>query len=243
MLIFISRFLWTIRPRRHSARCTERSATPNYPHRPKQPTLPHTNPPKLDDALDAPNPPKPPPRIRRTLAISWQLLISLWLTHPALARALYHPHRRPLTWGKVKQQVPWVNNQPFPPPPPAINRDGDPTIPNGADGNEEEEEEEPVDPKVKNAFARAYVGYRNHAYPRDELINGQSLTAVEALSPLRLMDMKADVWRTVRVLERKMFANLTGDYIPFFETTVRYLGGYLSAYAFSGEKLLLDFGR
>ncbi|KAH6881195.1 glycoside hydrolase [Coprinopsis sp. MPI-PUGE-AT-0042] len=54
-----------------------------------------------------------------------------------------------------------------------------------------------------------------------------------------LMDMKTEFWRTVRMLERKTFTNHTGDYIPFFETTIRYLGGYLSAYAFSGEKLLL----
>ena len=30
------------------------------------------------------------------------------------------------------------------------------------------------------------------------------------------------------------------QYAPFFETVIRYLGGLLSAYALSGEKLLLD---
>ncbi|KAH6888926.1 glycoside hydrolase [Coprinopsis sp. MPI-PUGE-AT-0042] len=103
--------------------------------------------------------------------------------------------------------------------------------------------------KVKNAFARAYVGYRNHAYPRDELlptsgggiekINGWSLTAVEALSTMWLMDVKTEFWRTVRMLERETSTNHTGDYIPFFETTIRHLGVYLFAYTFAGEKLLL----
>ncbi|KAH6881199.1 glycoside hydrolase [Coprinopsis sp. MPI-PUGE-AT-0042] len=103
--------------------------------------------------------------------------------------------------------------------------------------------------KVKNAFARAYVGYRNHAYPRDELlptsgggiekINGWSLTAVEALSTMWLMDVKTEFWRTVQMLERKTSTNHTGDYIPFFETTIRHLGVYLFAYTFAGEKLLL----
>ncbi|KAH6888930.1 mannosyl-oligosaccharide 1,2-alpha-mannosidase [Coprinopsis sp. MPI-PUGE-AT-0042] len=188
--------------------------------------------------------------ILRWLALSTILIAGLWFLSPLIVDT----GSLEQTWGKVKQQVPWVNNRPLPAPPPGINPDGDPTIPN-------EEEEEPVDPagekekwtqrkqKVKNAFARAYVGYRNHAYPRDELlptsgggiekINGWSLTAVEALSTMWLMDMKTEFWRTVQMLERKTFTNHTGDYIPFFETTIRYLGGYLSAYAFSGEKLLL----
>ncbi|KAH6904714.1 hypothetical protein BKA70DRAFT_1296193 [Coprinopsis sp. MPI-PUGE-AT-0042] len=45
-----------------------------------------------------------------------------------------------------------------------------------------------------------------------------------------LMDMKTDFGRTVRMLERKTFTKPTGDYIPFFKTTIQYLGGYLSAY-------------
>jgi len=37
----------------------------------------------------------------------------------------------------------------------------------------------------------------------------------------------------------KIFIQLD-HYIPFFETTIRYLGGLLSAYALSGEHVLLD---
>ncbi len=40
---------------------------------------------------------------------------------------------------------------------------------------------------------------------------------------------------------------IKNNYAPFFETTIRYLGGLLSAYAFSGESVLLsradDLGR
>jgi mannosyl-oligosaccharide alpha-1,2-mannosidase len=32
----------------------------------------------------------------------------------------------------------------------------------------------------------------------------------------------------------------TNNYSPFFETIIRYLGGYLSAYALSGERVLLS---
>ncbi|KAH6888938.1 glycoside hydrolase [Coprinopsis sp. MPI-PUGE-AT-0042] len=171
--------------------------------------------------------------ILRWLALSTVLIAGLWFLSPLIVNT----GSLEQTWGKVKQQVPWVNNWPFPAPLPDINPDGDPTIPNGEEGNDKGEEEEPVDPvgekekwakrkqKVKNAFGWA--------------INGWSLTAVEALSTMWLMDMKTEFWRTVRMLERKTFTNHTCNYIPFFETTIRYLGGYLSAYAFSGEKLLL----
>lgn len=42
-------------------------------------------------------------------------------------------------------------------------------------------------------------------------------------------------------------SNLQRSYAPFFETVIRYLGGLLSAYALSGEPILLtradDLGR
>ncbi|KAH6888923.1 hypothetical protein BKA70DRAFT_1442762 [Coprinopsis sp. MPI-PUGE-AT-0042] len=169
----------------------------------------HTNPPKLDDALDAPT------HRNHLHAFVAHSQSRLWFLPPLIVDT----GSLDQTWGKVKQQVPWVNNQPFPPPPPAINRDGDPTIPNGADGNEEEEEE-PVDPDqqivadcCRGSLTATFDGYEGRCL-EDGAGAGEE-----------------DV------------ANLTGDYIPFFETTVRYLGGYISAYAFSGEKLLLDFGR
>lgn len=31
-----------------------------------------------------------------------------------------------------------------------------------------------------------------------------------------------------------------GEFVPFFETIIRYLGGLLSAYALSGEPILLE---
>ncbi|KAH6897715.1 hypothetical protein BKA70DRAFT_748113 [Coprinopsis sp. MPI-PUGE-AT-0042] len=54
-----------------------------------------------------------------------------------------------------------------------------------------------------------------------------------------LMDTKTEFWRTVRMSERKTFSNHTGNYVSSLETAIRYLGGYLSAYTFSSEKLLL----
>ncbi|KAH6904716.1 hypothetical protein BKA70DRAFT_1403211 [Coprinopsis sp. MPI-PUGE-AT-0042] len=102
--------------------------------------------------------------ILRWLALSTILIAGLWFLSPLIVDT----GSLEQTWGKVKQQVPWVNNWPLPAPPPDINPDGDPTILNGEDGNDKEEEEEPVDPvgekekwakrkqKVKNVFARRF---------------------------------------------------------------------------------------
>ncbi|KAH6888937.1 hypothetical protein BKA70DRAFT_1235273 [Coprinopsis sp. MPI-PUGE-AT-0042] len=123
-------------------------------------------------------------------------------------------------------------------------------------------------------------GYRNHAYPRDELFAYQwwwnrkvcnlflvgfgpatdgdcfigltdgclllsrlSLTATFDGYEDRSLEAGAGAGQEdVHQPHRSLVVDLalrTGDYIPFFETTIRYLGGCLSAYAFSGEKPLL----
>ncbi|KAH6904718.1 hypothetical protein BKA70DRAFT_1565676 [Coprinopsis sp. MPI-PUGE-AT-0042] len=53
------------------------------------------------------------------------------------------------------------------------------------------------------ACATRYLAWRQFV----RAINGWSLTAVEALSTMWLMDMKTGFGRTVRILERKTFTN------------------------------------
>jgi hypothetical protein len=111
--------------------------------------------------------------ILRWIGLSTILVAGLWFLSPFFVDT----GSLEQTWGKVKQQVPWVNNQPLPAPPPTptpkpgeiISPDGDPTLPLG-DPEKEKEKWAKRRQKVKNAFARAYVGYRNHAYPKDELL-------------------------------------------------------------------------
>jgi hypothetical protein len=43
----------------------------------------------------------------------------------------------------------------------------------------------------------------------------------------------------LEVVNNSTFFVNPGDYAPFFETIIRYLGGLLSAYALSGEPILL----
>ncbi|EKM81829.1 hypothetical protein AGABI1DRAFT_70315, partial [Agaricus bisporus var. burnettii JB137-S8] len=75
--------------------------------------------------------------------------------------------------------------------------------------------------RVRNAFVYAWQGYSKYAAGRDEL------TPIDGGSPI--------------------FFTSQDKYAPFFETTIRYLGGLLSAYALSGEPVFLsradDLGR
>ncbi|KAJ2930958.1 hypothetical protein H1R20_g6105, partial [Candolleomyces eurysporus] len=111
--------------------------------------------------------------------------------------------------------------------------------------------------KVKEAFVHAFEGYKRHAGGYDELLpivggkvnnfNGWGVTLYDALDTMWIMglhDMFRDALETVAKAD---FYLKPDDYAPFFETTIRYLGGLLSAYALSGEPVLLtradDLGR
>ncbi|CDO68411.1 Glycoside Hydrolase Family 47 protein [Trametes cinnabarina] len=114
--------------------------------------------------------------------------------------------------------------------------------------------------QVKQAFRHAYQGYLEHANGFDELrplsnvgvnnFNGWNVTMYDSLDTMLLMGLYDEFEAALPVVAQGNFTRLrsTPDtnpwsrsgYAPFFETVIRYLGGLLSAYALSGEKLLLD---
>ncbi|KAI0734035.1 glycoside hydrolase [Fomitopsis betulina] len=116
---------------------------------------------------------------------------------------------------------------------------------------------------VKDAFRHAYAGYERHAKPHDELkpltngtkdnFNGWGVTLFDSLDTMIMMGLNDEFARSLPVISRATFETTTPvtnrhkGYAPFFETTIRYLGGLLSAYALSREPLLLkradDLGR
>ncbi|KAI0352086.1 seven-hairpin glycosidase [Trametes cingulata] len=110
---------------------------------------------------------------------------------------------------------------------------------------------------VKDAFRHAYGGYQEYAGEHDELLpvtngsvdnfNGWRLTMVDSLDTMLIMGLHDEFQETIPVLANMTFALREGAYAPFFETVIRYLGGLLSAYALSGEPILLtradDLGR
>ncbi|CAD0101408.1 unnamed protein product [Aureobasidium mustum] len=93
---------------------------------------------------------------------------------------------------------------------------------------------------VKEAFEFAWHGYHTYAFPNDELLpvtnsfsntrNGWGATAVDALSTAILMESQ-DVVTTIVDYIPTIDFNVSKSNAPvsLFETTIRYLGGMLSA--------------
>ncbi|KAJ7117470.1 glycoside hydrolase [Mycena epipterygia] len=103
--------------------------------------------------------------------------------------------------------------------------------------------------QVKSAFLHAYHGYEQYAAPHDELtplsnwfkdpFNGWGVTAADSLDTMLLMKLDAEYDRALAQLSETPFLLPETKFAPFFETVIRYLGGFLSAYAISKNPALL----
>ncbi|KAI0060679.1 seven-hairpin glycosidase [Artomyces pyxidatus] len=103
---------------------------------------------------------------------------------------------------------------------------------------------------VKQAFLHAYSGYERFAAPHDELrpssnlsidnFNGWGVTIYDSLDTMLLMNLTEVFDRAMVTVSQATFSLPLNKYAPFFETTIRYLGGLLSAHALSGNPILLD---
>lgn len=102
--------------------------------------------------------------------------------------------------------------------------------------------------RVRGAMEHCWKSYREHAWGMDEVHprsgsgqnnwGGMAFTLVDALDTLYVMDMMtefADATDWVR--QHLSFA--VGHTVSVFETTIRALGGLLSAYDLSGESVFL----
>ncbi|KAJ3528386.1 hypothetical protein NM688_g8007 [Phlebia brevispora] len=91
--------------------------------------------------------------------------------------------------------------------------------------------------RVKAAFVSAYDAYENLAHPHDELLplsrgakDPWGASVVDGLDGL-----------SNRSLEHIMDLEFNeSEFVQFFETVIRYLGGLLSAYALTGNVVLLS---
>lgn len=113
---------------------------------------------------------------------------------------------------------------------------------------------------VRKAFFDAWTSYKTHAWGADEVgprhgnsdnpYNGWAATLVDALDVLLLMDFQKeyeDARQIVKDLDFRISGNQVagGDVlravpISTFETTIRYLGGLISAYDMSGDRLMIN---
>ena len=102
---------------------------------------------------------------------------------------------------------------------------------------------------VKASFVRCWTSYRKLAWKADELkpvsggkrnpFGGWAATLVDALDTLWIMDMRDEFYEAVAAAETIDFGTTEMGNVNIFETTIRYLGGFLSAYDLSGDERLL----
>ncbi|KAH7036427.1 glycoside hydrolase [Macrophomina phaseolina] len=102
--------------------------------------------------------------------------------------------------------------------------------------------------EVKKAFERSWHSYKENAWLQDELapisggsrstFGGWAATLVDALDTLWIMDMKKEFEEAVAAVAHIDFSTANVEQVNVFETTIRYLGGFLGAYDLSGDKRL-----
>ena len=102
---------------------------------------------------------------------------------------------------------------------------------------------------VKNAMKFAWAGYTKYAFGNDEVLpqsrgtsnnwGGMGTTLVDSLDTLWLMGLKDEFWKARDWVRDRLEHGHVGS-VSVFETTIRSLGGLLSAYDWSGDKAFLD---
>ncbi|KAG0263207.1 hypothetical protein BGZ95_003859 [Linnemannia exigua] len=104
---------------------------------------------------------------------------------------------------------------------------------------------------VRDGFEHAWKGYKTHAWGHDEVLpisggfkdnfNGWGATMIDSLDSLVIMGFNDEFDEALEWVRTKfdMTKNPAAQH-QFFETVIRYLGGFLSTYDLTGEKVLLD---
>lgn len=100
---------------------------------------------------------------------------------------------------------------------------------------------------VEKIFLQSYYAYKKYAWAHDDLTpetksyfdgrNGWGATVVDAMTTLHIMGQKELFAEAVSFSSKIDFSkSQTEDNVSVFETTIRYLGGLLSAYELSDQK-------
>ncbi|KIY68040.1 glycoside hydrolase family 47 protein [Cylindrobasidium torrendii FP15055 ss-10] len=107
--------------------------------------------------------------------------------------------------------------------------------------------------RIREAFVHTYSNYLEHAFPNDELrpltgrnastMNGWGVTMYDALDTAYLMHLPQYIDHAADYFAKapeSLFYLKPNQYAPFFETVIRYVGGLLSAYAFTERPIFLE---
>ncbi|CZR64406.1 probable class I alpha-mannosidase [Phialocephala subalpina] len=94
--------------------------------------------------------------------------------------------------------------------------------------------------QVKGNFTHAWKGYKEHAWLRDEVkpisggsedpFGGWAASMVDSLDTLLIMGMHDEFREALDAINQIDFSTCALEELNVFETTIRYLGGFLSAY-------------
>lgn len=104
--------------------------------------------------------------------------------------------------------------------------------------------------QIRDLFRKDWALYRKHAWARDALLplslsgkdqfSGWAATLVDSLDALYLLGLRREFDEAVAEVARLDFGEAAPGKLSTFETTIRYLGGLLSAYELSGRGVLLE---
>ncbi|KAG1753648.1 glycoside hydrolase family 47 protein [Suillus paluster] len=100
---------------------------------------------------------------------------------------------------------------------------------------------------VKDLFVTSYEAYQTYAWGHDDLLpiskkyfdgrNGWGASIADAMGTMWIMGLTDWFEKAVEHTANTNFTvSQTSDTVSLFETTIRYVGGFLSAYELSGEK-------
>lgn len=102
--------------------------------------------------------------------------------------------------------------------------------------------------EIRQEFLWLWKGYQQYAWGYDELkpiskkglksFGKIGLTIIESLDTMYIMDLKEELNQSLEWIDKNLFFN-TQKELSVFETTIRVLGGLLSAYHLKGNKMLL----
>ncbi|KAF4999587.1 hypothetical protein FGRMN_2335 [Fusarium graminum] len=102
---------------------------------------------------------------------------------------------------------------------------------------------------VRDEFIRSYMSYKQYAWMKDELMplsvkgkdnyGGWAATLVDSLDTLWIMDLKEEFNDAAQAAATLNWGETHEGAVNLFETTIRHLGGLLSAYELSGQEAIL----
>jgi hypothetical protein len=102
---------------------------------------------------------------------------------------------------------------------------------------------------VRKAFKKCWDAYIEYGFPHDELtpvslegkdtFGGWAATLVDGLDTLVIMGLGEEFQAALPAIGALDWADTPLTSVNVFETTIRYLGGLLSAYDLSGEEVIL----